>query len=125
MVYFYVGVAGAIGAILRYLISLVPFNQTTLFPYSTLAVNLIGSFFLAWLTTQLFKRVTIRTNIQTAISTGLIGSFTTFSTFSVETVQLFQNGQVLLAVIYVLVSMIGGLFFSYLGFQKEQRGEVE
>lgn len=115
MVYLLVGLSGTLGAILRYLIGISFFTHSS-FPYATLAINLIGSFLLAWLTTRFFKKVSWPSHITTAIGTGFVGSFTTFSTLSVETVQLFQAGDRMLGVLYVLVSMIGGLLMSRLGF---------
>ncbi|MBS4211212.1 MULTISPECIES: fluoride efflux transporter CrcB [Neobacillus] len=116
MVYFLVGITGALGAILRYWIGLWLFKGDS-FPFSTLTINLIGSFLLAWFTTNLFKRVSLPPMIATAIGTGFVGSFTTFSTLSVETVQLFHDGKVVLGVLYVAISVIGGLIMSRLGFK--------
>ena len=93
MVYLFVGIAGSLGAILRYLIGISLFTNSS-FPYATLSINLIGSFLLAWLTTRFFKRTSLSPVIATAIGTGFVGSFTTFSTLSVETVQLFQRGAI-------------------------------
>ena len=90
MIYLFVGIAGSLGAILRYLIGISLFTHSS-FPYATLCINLIGSFLLAWLTTRFFKRTSLSPVMKTAIATGFVGSFTTFSTLSVETVQLFQS----------------------------------
>lgn len=116
MTYVFVGVAGSLGAILRYLIGLVLFDESMVFPFSTLIINLIGSFLLAWFTTRLVKKFSLSTHLKTAIGTGFIGSFTTFSTLSVETVSLFENGNMFLATIYVLASINGGLLMSRIGF---------
>ena len=53
------------------------------------------------------------------IGTGFLGSFTTFSALSVETVELFEQGKVLLAFLYIVVSIVGGIFMSNLGWKKE------
>ena len=119
MVYLLVGIAGSLGAILRYLIGLSLFTNSA-FPYATLSINLIGSFLLAWLTTQFFKKTSISPVIATAIGTGFVGSFTTFSTLSVETVQLFQSGSIGLGILYVFVSLVGGMLMSRLGFNMEK-----
>jgi len=116
MVYFLVGISGAVGAILRYLIGLLFFTNS-LFPFATLSVNLIGSYLLAWLTTQFFKRVSISPTVKTAIGTGFVGSFTTFSTVSVETVELFNNGRIQIGMLYLFVSIVGGIFLSQIGFK--------
>ncbi|WHY95426.1 fluoride efflux transporter FluC [Peribacillus simplex] len=115
MDYLFVGIAGILGAILRYWIG-ITFLTHSSFPFTTLAINLVGSFLLAWLTSNVFKRISISPLLVTTIGTGLIGSFTTFSTFSIETVALFRNGDVLLGFIYVIVIIFGGLFMSRLGF---------
>ncbi len=116
MVYFLVGIAGALGSILRYLIGISLFTNSS-FPFATLSINLIGSFILAWLTTSLFKKIIVPPAVSTAIVTGFVGSFTTFSAVSVETVALFSNGDILLGVLYVLASVFGGLLMSRLGFR--------
>lgn len=121
MVYLWVGVAGAVGAILRYSLGVLFFSNG-IFPYATLSINLIGSFLLAWLTNGLFKRTNLSSVFTAAIGTGFVGSFTTFSTLSIETVELFQRGRFLLGVIYVLISIFGGLFMSRLGFKASMDG---
>ena len=122
MVYLLVGIAGSLGAILRYLIGISLFTNSA-FPFATLCINLIGSFLLAWLTTHFFKQTSISPVITTAIGTGFVGSFTTFSTLSVETIQLFQSGSIGLGILYVFISIVGGMLMSQLGFnvEKEER----
>ncbi|TLS37088.1 fluoride efflux transporter FluC [Pseudalkalibacillus caeni] len=122
MVYIYVGIAGALGAILRYLIGISLLTNST-FPWATLVTNLAGSFLLAWLTTTLFKKIPVSPVVASSIGTGFVGSFTTFSTLSVETVELFKDDHLLLGIAYVLVSIAGGIFMSRLGFKVNK--EVE
>jgi fluoride exporter len=116
MIYLWVGLAGALGSILRYIIGISLFTNN-IFPWATLAVNLFGSFLLAFLTTVIFKKIPISPTATSAIGTGFVGSFTTFSTLSVETVALFNNSYFLLGLIYVLVSMVGGIFMCRMGFR--------
>lgn len=120
MVYLFVGIAGSLGAVLRYWLGLFLFTNST-FPIATLSINLIGSFLLAWFTTGFFKKTSLPASITTAIGTGFVGSFTTFSTVSVETVELFQNENILLGVLYILGSLLGGLFMSGWGFDLGNR----
>ncbi|SDM16725.1 fluoride efflux transporter CrcB [Sediminibacillus halophilus] len=125
MIYLYVGIAGSLGAMLRYGIGLAFYQGDAVFPFSTLLINLTGSFLLAWLTGFVFTKATISTPVQSAIGTGFVGSFTTFSTLSVETVDLFQDERLLLAFLYVLISIFGGLAMSKLGYHAVVRSESE
>lgn len=123
MIYIYVGIAGAIGAMLRYFIGISLFTDRV-FPWATLLINLAGSFLLAWLTTSFFKRHSFSSAASTAIGTGFVGSFTTFSTLSVETVELFKSEQWELGIVYVVISLFGGILMSHLGVKtsKEVKG---
>lgn len=118
MVYAVVGIFGVVGALLRYYlgISMSLFWHDS-FPFATLLTNLIGCFLLGWITTYLFRINMLPPFIVTGIGTGLIGSFTTFSTFSAETVKLILASHWGLAILYVLISLWGGLLASYLGFR--------
>ncbi|HLS22450.1 MAG TPA: fluoride efflux transporter CrcB [Pseudogracilibacillus sp.] len=116
MIYVYVGIGGAIGALLRYTISLFFVINDTNFPYSTLFVNMIGSFLLAYITYGLFEKIKVKQLIKLAITTGFFGSFTTFSALSVETLELAQEGQILHALLYVFISLFGGILATYLGY---------
>lgn len=101
-------ILGAIGGILR-------FSLETFGVAGTLLVNLIGSFalglFAAMLTTKEFPSW-----IRNGVGAGLIGSFTTFSSFANDTVQLMANG-LALAALYVVVSVVGGIILCYAGAQ--------
>ncbi|WP_138417916.1 fluoride efflux transporter FluC [Aquibacillus sediminis] len=122
MVYLLIGLAGALGAMLRYMVGITLWTDS-IFPFATLTVNLLGSFLLAWLTTALFKRISISPMLASAIGTGFVGSFTTFSTLSVETVEMMTNGHAILAILYVAISIIGGMFMSRIGFKVSREGE--
>jgi len=111
----YVGVGGFVGAVLRYWISgwVYQFVGTD-FPYGTLVVNVIGAFLLG-----IFMTMALQTNVSAAVrhlvAIGMLGAFTTFSTFSYETLQLFQHGEVWRGVFNVGVSVIAGLIAVWLG----------
>ena len=113
-----VGIAGIIGATLRYLLG-VYFSQWWLndFPLATFVTNMVGSFLLGWFTHFLPRFKALHPHVITAMGIGLIGSFTTFSTFSVETVHLIEASKWGTAILYVLLSLWGGLFFSWLGYR--------
>ncbi len=118
MLYIYVGLAGAFGALLRYEIGVGVHNfYGGTFPFETLAVNLIGSFMLGWLTHYLFRTGRLSPMVVTAIGTGFIGSFTTFSTFSVETIVMIETGNLSGALAYVTLSIVLGLLSSWLGYK--------
>ena len=105
-----VGIGGILGAICRYSLSLALPN-TEIYPITTLFINLLGCFCLAWLFTSFIKR----TPIVLGVGTGFCGAFTTFSTFSLETLLLLENSEWLQAVLYVTVSVLGGLACTWLG----------
>lgn len=122
MIYMYVGLAGALGALSRYVIGFMTNSMWPgIFPIGTLSVNLIGSFMLGWLTHFWFQTDRFSKETKTAIGTGFIGSFTTFSTFSVETVQLIHIGQAGQAILYIVLSIGLGLIASWLGFSVGKR----
>jgi len=116
MNYLYVGMGGFIGSVLRYTIGLIMNNDTLTFPFATLTVNLLGSFFLSFLVFTIFRKVNISTNIQVALTAGLLGSFTTFSAVSVETISLLENGEFLFACLYLLITISGGMGMAFLGY---------
>ncbi|MHC0035644.1 fluoride efflux transporter FluC [Pseudoneobacillus sp. C159] len=115
MVYLYVGIGGIIGSILRFLIANIPFPNLGDFPIGTLTVNLIGSFALAWFTGIMLCKPILNPEIKTGISTGIVGSFTTFSTLSLEAYQLYQGGLFLSLGIYLFLTIIGGLGLTIVG----------
>ncbi|MGV3489029.1 MAG: fluoride efflux transporter CrcB [Tuberibacillus sp.] len=122
MVYIVVGLFAAIGALLRDGIGLITEHWWTgVFPVATLIINLIGCLVLGWFSKHVKKLKTVHPYIKTGISTGLIGSFTTFSTFSVETVKLFDNGNLPIGVVYLVLSYAGGWLMAYLGMKLGDR----
>lgn len=114
-----VGIGGILGACLRYSVSLL-FMEISGFPFATLTVNVIGCFVLSFLSNSEQIKNLLPPHFLTALTTGLIGAFTTFSTFAVETVELMAIN-VTLAFVYVLLSVIGGLIFCYLGVKLAQK----
>lgn len=109
-----VGIGGFLGASLRYVIGLwIPAKNG--FPLGTLTINLCGCFFLAWFFTMTTKRWRINPHLKLFVGTGFTGAFTTFSTFSVETLNLIKNHQLFVAFIYVLISIFGGIALAMSG----------
>lgn len=115
-IYTAIFLGGFIGAIGRYGVSRLVENTNT-FPFETLLVNLVGCFVLTYFTSHPIWSNKLSRPIQVGIGTGLIGSFTTFSTFSSETLELWMSHQHLQAVLYVVLSLVGGLILSWLGFR--------
>lgn len=120
---FFVGIGGSIGSVLRYGIyyNMLAINGDWLPFLGTLLANLIGAFALGWFTSRLLLSKKLPDDLAASIGTGLIGSFTTFSTLSVELSSLLQEGQYLIAICYVSLSMIGGLVCAFGGFRIGQR----
>ncbi|MDP4083694.1 MAG: fluoride efflux transporter CrcB [Bacillota bacterium] len=118
MGYLFVGLGGIVGALLRFLIGIIMVERWThSFPLATLLINLIGCFFLGWLTYYVFQLKVLPSHITVAIGTGFVGAFTTFSTFSVETVQLMTAAKWGVAFSYIFISLFGGLIFAGLGYR--------
>ena len=117
MIYIWVGIAGMAGALSRYLLGMCIQNSGVSggFPLATLLINLAGCFLLAFFYTWAAGRTSVHPHVRTAIGTGFIGSFTTFSTFSYETFHLIENGRMILAAAYILSSLLGGYGAAVLG----------
>lgn len=126
MIYIYVGLAGAVGALARYgLGMMIDSIGPSAFPVSTLLINLSGSFLLGWLTHMFLRTGKLSPQFVTIVGTGMIGSFTTFSTFSVETIRLLDESRIGLALLYVFLSITLGLGSSWLGYRVGVRRKVE
>ena len=111
-----VGVAGALGALSRYgLEGLVSDRFSGAFPLGTFVVNITGSFVLGLLFVILTERTTIDPAIRTALTIGFVGAYTTFSTFSFETVRLLEDGAYATAVLNVVATVALGLVAVWAG----------
>jgi|SRR3954453_178317 CrcB protein len=114
MTLLFVMVGGFFGSISRYVLG-EWIHTDNGFPLGTLLINLIGCFCLGWFLTFVSRSKKVSSEMTSMIGTGFIGSFTTFSTFSVETIQLVQHGLEFFAVMYVLSSIVLGLCLAYIG----------
>ena len=114
---FVVGFGGIIGALLRYWVGLTfaPVSPSA-FPLGTFLANMIGSFCLALLTSIAAQSRALPQWLVTGIGTGMIGAFTTFSTFSFETAHLIQGHYYKTALFYALLSLMGGWVLAYMGY---------
>ncbi|HBH36614.1 MAG TPA: fluoride efflux transporter CrcB [Gammaproteobacteria bacterium] len=111
-----VGAGGALGAIGRYLLSTWVYSLTgRAFPWGTLAVNLLGSLLIGFLSVWLLERMTLSTEMRALLMVGFLGAFTTFSTFSLETLLLLEEGAVARAGVNVAASVIICIFAAWMG----------
>lgn len=111
-----IGLGGFLGTIARFGISkLNIYWQFLSLPIGTLTVNVLGSFIIGLVIGFSNKTGALSPNLQLFLTVGICGGFTTFSTFSFENLQLMQNGQLLTALLYTLLSLILGFGAVYLG----------
>ena len=111
-----IAIAGAAGALARYgLEGLVSRRTSGAFPWGTLVVNISGSFLLGLLFTLLAERFLITPWLRSSLLIGFLGAYTTFSTLSLETFRLFEDGAHLLALANGLGSLVTGLAAVYAG----------
>lgn len=98
---------GGIGAVLRHLFIMAETRMFgAAFSYATFAVNVIGCFLLGALVEYTAQRSGISAEWRTFMATGILGGFTTFSTFSGEVIKLVQSGQTVTAAVYALASVV-------------------
>jgi fluoride exporter len=109
-----VALGGIVGALLRFWCGLMLFNPETSFPFATFFVNIIGSFILGWFVIYGVKKIK-NNNLILALQTGVIGSFTTFSTFNTEIVLLIDEQLYRTAFLYFAASAITGVLAIYFG----------
>lgn len=111
-----IGAGSFIGGVSRYLLSeIIQTRLRSAFPFGTWAVNILGCFLIGFVF-GLASRTNLTKEFQLFIATGMLGGFTTFSAFSNETVILFRNGQIGYAFIYILASVLLGLFATFIGY---------
>jgi CrcB protein len=116
MKFIYLALGGSIGATLRYILSALPHKiYWGAFPLGTLFVNLLGSFLIGF-SFILFGKDNIPENLKFFLFIGVFGSFTTFSTFMFDSLNLFKGGDVKFAILNLGAANIAGLFFVYLGY---------
>jgi len=110
-----VGAGGFFGSIARYLLSdAVQSRMLTSFPYGTITVNLLGCFIIG-IIYALSETANLAPEYRILIATGFCGGFTTFSSFSFESLTLLQDNQYLYATLYAGLSLVLGLLAAFLG----------
>lgn len=111
-----VAAGGAAGSVLRFLTSVwVGAHWPRHYYLATLAVNLVGCFLIGLLSALFLARTDLPLALRTGLITGVLGGLTTFSSFSLEVLRLFENGQPGVAIAYLLSSLLGGLLAAWLG----------
>ena len=111
-----VAVGGAVGATARHLVTVASQTVGGFFPFATLLVNTIGCFAIGLLAADVLKGVAISDTSRLFLQTGLLGSLTTFSTFSLDSLQLWQAGQIRLAILNVGLNVVLSLAAVVAGF---------
>ena len=115
LTFFYIGCAGALGALARYILSHVVSGRLgTSFPYGTLIINVTGSLFIGFILALTSHHV-LSTTAQSIIATGFLGGYTTFSTMSWEGVQLARGGRIGASLLYFGSNVVVGLFAASVG----------
>ena len=115
---FLVALGGAAGAVFRYGITkaVQPLGAGA-FPFGIFVVNLSGAFLLGLVFTYLLERTAVSDELRLALTVGVLGAYTTFSTFSLDTIHLVQNGNWGLALLNISASVGGALAAAYAGQQ--------
>jgi fluoride exporter len=106
-IYAAIAVGGSLGAVSRYWMSTSTYQWLGFgFPYGTLAVNLLGSLTMGFLSELLVDRFHVSDEIRIGLLAGFLGSFTTFSTFAIDVLQLGSNQSAVKAILYILLSVL-------------------
>lgn len=104
-----VGLGGFLGAVIRYLIGLLPINMENGFPVKTCLINIAGCFFIGLVAAMVAKNSQVSPKLVLFLKVGICGGFTTFSSFALETGGLIEKGQTWTALVYVIVSVVAGI----------------
>lgn len=104
--YIAIAIGGTLGCWARYaMTNLVQAIYGREFPYATLSINVLGAFVMGFLFIETLERLTVSPAVRAGILTGVLGGFTTFSTFEMETLLLTEQGDGFKAILYVLLSV--------------------
>jgi len=116
--YLAIGIGGFIGAILRaYTAGLVNHAFKHDIPFGTVAVNLIGSFILGTLIGLIQFSAIQNPYLKSMLTTGMMGAFTTFSTFAIESFFLIKNGLIMESLVYISLNLFGSIILAAAGYK--------
>ncbi|WP_284777549.1 fluoride efflux transporter CrcB [Agrobacterium sp. lyk4-40-TYG-31] len=102
-----VAVGGAIGSVARYLVGVWGVKLAgPNFPWGTITVNVVGAFFIGLMVEMIARRFDASSEVRVFIVTGILGGFTTWSSFTLDAVVLFERGDLGLAAVYLLASLV-------------------
>lgn len=111
-----IAVGGTLGCWARYgMTALVQMIYGQDFPYATLSINVLGSFLMGFLFIETLERLTLSPELRTGVLTGLLGGFTTFSTYAMELLLLVEQGETGKAFLYFLFSSVLGFGAAFAG----------
>ncbi|RMG56933.1 MAG: fluoride efflux transporter CrcB [Gammaproteobacteria bacterium] len=112
----FIALGGALGAVSRFLVSNGVYALLGRgFPWGTLAVNMLGSLAMGVLAILLLERITVSSELRGLLLVGFLGAFTTFSTFSIETLNLIEEGALMRAGLNAVLSVVLCLAAAWLG----------
>jgi CrcB protein len=114
----FIAIGGSIGSVLRYALhTAVQRISGSQFPLGTLVVNVLGCLIIGFLAAAFSGQVQVREEVRLGLLVGLLGGFTTFSTFGIETFVLLDLGQLSLALLNIVLSCGLGILAVWLGFR--------
>lgn len=113
---------GSIGTLARYWIGgLIQYRAGSSFPMGTLVINLTGCFLLGGIGEYALQHISISPDLRIAITVGFFGAFTTFSSFAYESSRMLQEGDWTKMVLYVSISVVGGILLAMTGIHLADR----
>ena len=116
-IYLAIALGGSFGAMSRHWMSISTYQWLgNEFPYGTLMVNLLGSLLIGFLSVLLVYRFQVSETLRIGVLSGFPGSFTTFSTFAIDTLQLVENETMIKAIVYIVLSVLLCVVGAWAGF---------
>ena len=102
----FVGLGGLVGSVLRYLLGLLPLHHESGFPFITLGINVLGAFLIGLIVASAGRAPSLDPRALLFLKVGICGGFTTFSTFALEAHGLLSGGKPMLALLYMILSVV-------------------